>query len=107
VRGSDLLDALEDGDLMLQAYVLGEQGAGPVLVEAARLIERGEVVVDKRHQPLPLNKISKFLLACLFVHCNPSRTGRGLSFDGNGTMTPLSLYGTHAPFAGAARRFVQ
>jgi len=59
VRGSDLLDTLQRGDLKLQEHVIGERGAGPVLVEVAWLVERGDVLVAKCHQSLTLDEFSK------------------------------------------------
>ncbi len=97
VRSSHLLDALEHGDLMVQAHVLGEQGAGPVLVEDARIVERGDVVVDKCHQPLTFDQFSKLSLIYLLAHCGPSRTIVDYSPDESGTMTPLTYYTERTP----------
>jgi hypothetical protein len=73
VRGSDLLNAFEHGDLVLEAYVPGEQGAGPVLVEDAWLIKCGDVMVDKCHHPLTLDELLYLPLPCLLAHYRPSR----------------------------------
>ena len=43
-------------------------------VEGARLVERGDVAVDERNQPLTLDEFSKLSLICLLAHCGPSRT---------------------------------
>jgi hypothetical protein len=73
VRGSDLLNAFEHGDLVLEAHVLGEQGAGPVHVEAAWLIKCGDVLVDQCDHPLPRDELSNLASICLLAHCRPSR----------------------------------
>jgi hypothetical protein len=71
VGGSHLLDTLQHSDLVLEAHVLCEQGASPLRVEAAGLIERGDVVVDERRHPLSLEEFSKLPLIRLLAHGVP------------------------------------